>query len=119
VEGGASIIETLETLRAMGIGIAIDDFGTGYSSLSYLSRFPADKIKIDQAFVRRLGAERDNAIMEAMVAMAHRLDMTVVVEGVETEEQRAYLAALGCQVAQGYLFGRPGPLHVIASEEAA
>ncbi|MBW4653430.1 MAG: EAL domain-containing protein [Kaiparowitsia implicata GSE-PSE-MK54-09C] len=103
----AAILQTLNELRQMGVGIALDDFGTGYSSLSALSRLPLDIIKIDQSFIRSLPDANNEAIVETIVLMAHRLNKVLIAEGVETPEQRDYLAALGCQVGQGYLFGRP------------
>ncbi len=108
VDNAVTTVAALETLRAMGCTIALDDFGTGYSSLSYLARLPVDEIKIDQSFVRALPDLHHQAIVETIVLMAKRLGKVVVAEGVETDEQRAYLAGIGCDVAQGYLFGRPG-----------
>lgn len=111
------IVETLQKLRDLGVSIAIDDFGTGYSSLSYLWGLPLDKLKIDQSFVRQLGDSRNASIVEAIVSLGQRLDLTIVVEGVETEAHFSQLSALGCNIAQGFLFGRPGVLreHVIAA----
>ncbi|MEI7893599.1 MAG: EAL domain-containing protein [Myxococcales bacterium] len=103
----------LADLRGRGIGLSIDDFGTGYSSLSYLLRFPLDTLKIDRAFVSGMvdtGGERAASNLElvrAIVTLARNLGMEVVAEGVETEGQRIRLEALGCQLAQGYLFSRP------------
>jgi diguanylate cyclase (GGDEF)-like protein len=97
-------------LRAAGVLVSIDDFGTGYSSLNYLSELPVDILKMDGLFVRRLGTSprtRPYAIAETIVAMAHRLDLKVVAECVETTEQQADLDAMRCDVAQGYLFHRP------------
>jgi diguanylate cyclase (GGDEF)-like protein len=100
----------LEAIRRMGVGIALDDFGTGYSSLAYLGRLPIDKIKIDQSFVRRLPADREaQAIVATVMSLARALDKTVVAEGIETADQAALLAANGCQIGQGYYFGRPVP----------
>jgi diguanylate cyclase (GGDEF)-like protein/PAS domain S-box-containing protein len=106
----ARAIETLNTLRAMGVHIAIDDFGTGYSSLAYLKRLPAHCVKIDRSFIEGLPGDRDDAaITQAVIAMAHSLDMQVVAEGVETVDQLRFLQQLGCDCAQGYFFSRPVP----------
>jgi diguanylate cyclase (GGDEF)-like protein len=101
-------LETLAALRSIGVRLAIDDFGTGYSSLSYLKRFALDSLKIDRSFVDGLGADpHDSAIVAAILALARALDLSVVAEGVETDEQLQALRALGCQAAQGFLFCRP------------
>ena len=90
------------------MGIALDDFGTGYSSLSYLKRFPIQRLKIDQAFIRDLEHDVDDRqIAKAIVGLGHSLALEVVAEGVETQGQLAFLADLGCDIAQGYLFSRP------------
>jgi diguanylate cyclase (GGDEF)-like protein/PAS domain S-box-containing protein len=102
----------LHQLRALGVQIALDDFGTGYSSLSYLKRFPFDKIKIDRSFVADIAeADGSSAIVQAVVNIAARRNMTTTAEGVETEQQRQMLRALGCTEMQGYLFSaaKPGP----------
>ncbi|MBR1229979.1 EAL domain-containing protein [Bradyrhizobium sp. AUGA SZCCT0176] len=100
----------LHQLRAIGIRIALDDFGTGYSSLSYLKRFPFDKIKIDRCFVTDIGEPEGSAsIVEAVVNIAAARHMTTTAEGVETEQQRELLRALGCSEMQGYLFSPPRP----------
>jgi diguanylate cyclase (GGDEF)-like protein/PAS domain S-box-containing protein len=110
MDGRAGITDQLLQFRDNGIQVALDDFGTGYSSLSYLKKFDIDYIKIDQSFVRNLTAGSDDmALCEAIIVMAHKLGMKVVAEGVETEEQRALLAACGCDFAQGYLFSKPVP----------
>ena len=108
VDNDASVIAALTELQALGAGIALDDFGTGYSSLSYLARLPIDKIKIDQSFVRGLPDPQREVIIETVLVMARRLGKLVIAEGVETDEQRRYLALVGCPVGQGYLFARPG-----------
>ena len=98
---------TLNQLRELGVRIALDDFGTGYSSLSYLQRFPFDKIKIDRTFVKELA--RCTSIIKAVVSIAADRNMVTTAEGVETEEQRAVVHALGCTQMQGYLFSPPRP----------
>jgi diguanylate cyclase (GGDEF)-like protein/PAS domain S-box-containing protein len=101
---------TLNSLRALGISLHIDDFGTGYSSLAYLKDLPVDAVKIDRAFINRLGSvAADESVVSAVIAMAAALSLDVVAEGVETELQLSVLRELGCQVAQGFLFARPLP----------
>jgi EAL domain-containing protein (putative c-di-GMP-specific phosphodiesterase class I) len=105
MENTDGAITLLRRLKALGVHIAIDDFGTGYSSLSYLLRLPADTLKIDRSFVSGTGdAGRNVSIVRTIVGLAYSLGLDVVAEGVETEEQRALLADLGCPLAQGYLF---------------
>jgi diguanylate cyclase (GGDEF)-like protein/PAS domain S-box-containing protein len=110
LENTVEIIERLGELRALGISLAIDDFGTGFSSLAYLRNLPIGVIKIDCGFVRdMLTNEDDRVLVETIIAMAHNLGRTLVAEGVETQDQSQRLAELGCEVGQGYFFGRPVP----------
>jgi diguanylate cyclase (GGDEF)-like protein len=99
--------DALMAIKLHGVSLAMDDFGTGYSSLSYLGRFPFDKLKIDQSFVRTIAAGTASPLLKGMIGLTKELGLQVVAEGVETAEQRDVLAALGCQNAQGWLFGRP------------
>jgi diguanylate cyclase (GGDEF)-like protein/PAS domain S-box-containing protein len=110
LDAGAAITDQLLKFRDAGIQVSLDDFGTGYSSLSYLKKFDIDYLKIDQSFVQHLEANSDDMVLcEAIIVMAHRLGLKVIAEGVETHEQRALLAAAGCDYGQGYLFSRPVP----------
>lgn len=103
-------------LRALGVKLAIDDFGTGYSSLSYLKRFPVDFVKIDRSFISELGQfEEDAAIVRAIIAMVHSLELKVVAEGVETQAQMDFLKAHRCDEVQGYLISRPVPADQFAA----
>ncbi len=104
-------IAKMGLLKTKGVRFSVDDFGTGYSSLAYLTRLPLDQLKIDQSFVRNLGVRHtDDVIVQTIIGMARNLELDVIAEGVETEEQRAFLAEYGCCLFQGYLLGRPTPL---------
>ncbi len=108
LESSDAVTELLQLLRDAKIQLAIDDFGTGYSALSYLRKFHVDFLKIDQSFVTRLGENSDDmAMCEAIIAMAHKLDIKVIAEGIERDEQRDLLCCAGCDYGQGYLFSRP------------
>jgi diguanylate cyclase (GGDEF)-like protein len=107
----------LEEIRELGVRVALDDFGSGYSSLSYLQRLPFDKLKIDGSFVAPLGkSENSGFIIQAIVALGRALNLSVLVEGVETEEQRVLLRLAGCNEMQGFLFARPGPAQTIDAQ---
>lgn len=106
----------LDALRGVGVKIALDDFGTGYSSLSYLQRFAFDKLKIDKAFVTPLGRSANSgAMIQAIVALGNALGLSILAEGVETEEQRVLLRLAGCHEMQGFLFAEAGPRETIDS----
>ena len=109
------VVAQLEALRALGVAIAIDDFGTGFSGLSYLRRLPADILKIDRSFVSDLpGGGASTTLIASILELARTLGLSVVAEGVETEEQRRALAQLQCGLAQGYVFARPVPADRVA-----
>ncbi|BCK86311.1 hypothetical protein MIZ01_0065 [Sideroxyarcus emersonii] len=111
VHDTGSFIKTLQELKTLGVKLAIDDFGTGYSSMAYLKDFPVDRLKIDQAFVSRLETESSNiAILKAIIALGHSLNMKVIAEGVETAYQQAFLHGIGCDELQGYFFSKPLPV---------
>ena len=110
-ENVEDIIAKMNALKAHGIGFSLDDFGTGYSSLSYLKRLPLDQLKIDQSFVRDVLIDHNDAVIaRVIVALARSMGLNVIAEGVETEDQRKFLAANGCRFYQGYLFARPMPV---------
>ncbi|MBT2657820.1 EAL domain-containing protein [Bacillus sp. ISL-18] len=102
------VMSVLDEIKNMGITLSIDDFGTGYSSLSYLKKLPVETLKIDKSFINDITVkDEDRAITKAIIAMGKSLNMTVIAEGVETNEQMEFLAEHGCHQAQGYLIGRP------------
>ena len=118
------VIEVSRKLKGMGVRLALDDFGTGYSSLSYLKRFPLDKLKIDQSFVRDLPHDADDAVISgAIIGLGHNLGLKVIAEGVEKAEQEQFLREKGCEEAQGFLYSRPVPfttlLELIASRQVS
>jgi len=118
-EDDAQVVRTLEELRSFGVRVAIDDFGTGYSSLSWLEKFPIDVVKIDRSFVQAIDPARERQpVLSAILAICTSLGVSVVAEGVETEEQAQVLRELGVELAQGYLFGRPMPFAQLPPEPA-
>jgi EAL domain-containing protein (putative c-di-GMP-specific phosphodiesterase class I) len=111
LENAQDVILKMNALKEHGVHFSLDDFGTGYSSLSYLRRLPLDQLKIDQSFVHHVLTDPNDAVIaRAIVALAQSLGLAVIAEGVETVEQRDFLARSGCLTYQGSLFGRPQPL---------
>jgi EAL domain-containing protein (putative c-di-GMP-specific phosphodiesterase class I) len=101
-------LNTMRELAELGVGLSIDDFGTGHSSLAYLKDLPVDEVKIDKSFVMAMGdRHNDPAIVRSIIYLANALDLSVVAEGVESEDLAAQLARIGCGIAQGYHFARP------------
>ncbi|WP_423903108.1 EAL domain-containing protein [Exiguobacterium marinum] len=114
IQSADRAIDTMHELVALGVHLSIDDFGTGYSSLSYLKLFPIDTLKIDQHFTKNIESdEKDAALVKTIIRMAHELDLNVIAEGVETENQVAFLKAESCNQAQGYFYNRPLPAEEI------
>jgi diguanylate cyclase (GGDEF)-like protein len=114
IDNPDEMVKRIEDLHALGVLIALDDFGSGYSNLGYLQRFPLDKLKIDRSFVTALGnSANGGVIIQAIVALGRALGLSVLVEGVETEQQRVLLRLAGCDEMQGFLFARPAPAKAI------
>jgi diguanylate cyclase (GGDEF)-like protein/PAS domain S-box-containing protein len=110
MDNAEEFIAKLRALKALGVQLSVDDFGTGYSSLSYLKQFPVDRLKLDKSFVRHVVTDKgDAAIAQAVIRLGQILELAVTAEGVETEEQLAFLRRYGCDEAQGYLFSPPLP----------
>jgi len=110
LEDSHDVAVALSALRDMGLTIAVDDFGTGYSALSYLHRFPVGQVKIDRSFVKDISERREKReLVKAILSIAGALRLESVAEGVETPDQAKFLTAHGCQLAQGYLYGKPMP----------
>ena len=114
IDNPEDMLKRIEDLHGLGVRVALDDFGSGYSNLGYLHRFPLDKLKIDRSFVAALGKSANGGvIIQAIVALGRALDLSVLVEGVETEQQRVLLRLAGCDEMQGFLFAKPAPPSVI------
>lgn len=108
LDSNTAVINFLLEFHDAGIQVALDDFGTGYSSLSYLKKFDIDSIKIDRSFVQNIEFDSDNMVLcEAIIAMAHKLKLRVIAEGIETQEQLDLLKFAGCDFGQGYFFSKP------------
>ena len=111
IENGNAAVDMLVRLKNIGVSVSVDDFGTGYSSLSYLRRFPVDTLKVDRSFVMQVERDkRDQAVVRAIIELAHALGLNVTAEGVETEPQREILRAMGCNTMQGFLYSKPIPV---------
>ena len=116
MDGDREAVSKLLSFKEMGIHLSIDDFGTGYSSLSYLSRFPIDLLKIDKSFVHDLQIDQTNQYLtEAMITMAHGLQIKVIAEGIETQNELEFLRDQGCDAVQGYYFSKPLPAEQFAA----
>ena len=118
----ATTAARIEVLRELGVRVAIDDFGTGHAGFLYLLELPADRVKLDRAFVNEMvddrGRRRRNAqVVKGMIELAHALDMDVVAEGVETEGQKRYLERLGCDHIQGWVYQRPFPANDVIDRD--
>ncbi len=109
LENSITVKNLLDEIKERKINISLDDFGTGYSSLSYLADFPIDILKIDRSFISKIGENKQEAIVSAMIAMGKAMGMMVVAEGIETKQQLQYLQDLKCDIAQGFLFSKPLP----------
>jgi len=117
MEDHRTVVEVLEEIHDLGVGVSIDDFGTGFSSLTHLRRLPIHEIKIDQSFVSgMLDNENDYMIARSIIDLSHNLGHQVVAEGIEDTATLTLLRELGCDIGQGYLFARPGPIERIRNQ---
>jgi diguanylate cyclase (GGDEF)-like protein/PAS domain S-box-containing protein len=113
----ALVLPQLQALRTLGVALAFDDFGTGYASLNMLKSYPIDHIKIDRSFIQAmLESPHDRAIVTSLIALSHQLDLKVIAEGIETDEQRSFLASHACEEGQGYFFGKPMPAALLTEK---
>ncbi|WP_375320380.1 EAL domain-containing protein [Aliivibrio logei] len=110
LDSASEVLERIKLIKDLGVLIALDDFGTGYSSLSYLSNLPLNRLKIDRSFVNRIGSIRDEVLINAIISIAHGMNLSVVAEGIETNEHLEFLLGKGCEYGQGYLFSKPLPV---------
>ena len=105
------VVAKMSRLKEIGISLSLDDFGTGYSSLSYLKQLPFDQIKIDQKFISNIATDSGDAVMvKTIIGLANNFKMSVIAEGVETDQQLAFLKQYGCNLYQGYFFSKPLPV---------
>ncbi|OEF22384.1 bifunctional diguanylate cyclase/phosphodiesterase [Aliivibrio logei] len=107
LDSSGEVLKRIKAIQELGVLIALDDFGTGYSSLRYLSNLPLDRLKIDRSFVNRIGKKRDEVLINAIISIAHGMELAVVAEGIETDEHLSFLMEKGCEYGQGYLFSKP------------
>ncbi|GLR73713.1 bifunctional diguanylate cyclase/phosphodiesterase [Aliivibrio sifiae] len=107
LDSAGEVLERIKLIKDLGVLIALDDFGTGYSSLSYLSNLPLNRLKIDRSFVNRIGSTRDEVLINAIISIAHGMNLSVVAEGIETNEHLEFLMGKGCEYGQGFLFSKP------------
>jgi EAL domain-containing protein (putative c-di-GMP-specific phosphodiesterase class I) len=120
IEDQEASLEAIQALHRIGVRFSLDDFGIGYSSLAYIARYPFSKVKIDRTFAQHVTTEGPSrSIIEVVCQLADRLGMRVVVEGIETDHQRREVEALGAEQAQGWLFGKPQPVHAISPQRDA
>ena len=119
MEDTPHILHVLNSLRTLGVLIDIDDFGTGFSNIHYLWSFPIDRLKLDRTIISSLSSHPSSSVVaKAIISLAHQLNISVVAEGIETQEQAQIIKDAGCDLAQGYYFARPAPLDVFKTSYA-
>jgi EAL domain-containing protein (putative c-di-GMP-specific phosphodiesterase class I) len=118
LDNSTDVAMQIDTLKEMGVSVAMDDFGTGFSSLSYLWKFGFDRIKIDRSFIQALEEDPDRSLglIETIILLGEKLDMRITAEGIETQYQSEILSSLGCDVLQGFYYGRPKPLESLSEK---